>query len=265
MGDASPDGPAAVSLSQLVSLPGWAWWFVIGILGSAALLGAWSLARRCGAGRSLLLAATVVAVLPFYLQNRAGGMYLQSWYLVFALPGVCVFAVAGFACVGRTLFERLGREAGDCGAAALPLVCVLGLAWLVRPQIAALQLYAVEDLRGAAWRTHGQPDCRIRRRIETIQLFRGVRLYDPQAITRFLGAEEFRSIVSRCRSRGVGLEVVLGMRQGFAPLDPEVYAMLENPSEFRRGLLLPGAEERYGLQIYHLVPGGGSGPVPARD
>jgi len=183
---------------------------------------------------SLLLLPALAA----YLVARASGSFLYEWYLIYLLPGTVAMVATGIDATGLPWRDRRW-------SAAIPafLLVVLGAGYLQLTAKARdwLLTRPLQPMRASVLLTRPTtlPNYPGHADVITASFNTPPALYDPHVVA-VRTPDELRALMKRCAEKVTPLYLNVGNPLAAAFHHPEMFAMMNDPTEFDILAQLPG-------------------------
>ncbi len=212
------------------------------------LLGSALLVARGGVGGRLAAAALWGGALLAYLHNGIGHTEMYGWYLLYTAPALALSLAM--------LAAAAGRVRGWAGGVAMAAT-VLGYGYLTAPpraQMASAErqpmAQVVEMVRGRAHDFLDPDDGGVLTGSFGVS-DRQVQSYDPRVEVVETRAE-LASLVAKAGASGKTLYVYFCGRTETAERNPDVLALIDEPTIFEKVADVPGFEAYFSYEIYRL-------------
>jgi hypothetical protein len=228
--------------------------FRVGLAVTLSLVAAGFLRLLAAGGVRALLSLVLLLPGPLtYGMAMVRDDRVHEWYYLFALPGfVALFALGlGWA------FAWVRHPRTSMALTVVAMVVVLGsyAAWTELPR-EVLRSGSLQPLRESVLLTRGtlDPFAPGNEKVITTSFERGPTYYDPLLIEIETMAE-MRELIRRAERTGAALYVNLGKPGQAEKENPDLFALVENPSVFEVVTTLYGFEPR-GHRIIYRYRGG---------
>ncbi|CAN5298853.1 hypothetical protein BH23VER1_BH23VER1_19470 [soil metagenome] len=211
-----------------------------------ALLGSVLLVVRGGLGGRLVVGSLWAAALLSYLHNSIGHTEMYGWYLVYTAPALAI-SLAAFGTI------RSGRWIGVSAVGCI----VVGYAWLTwtpRQLMATVERQPMatvaERVRGRSHSFLNPDDGGVLTGTFGVS-DRQIQTYDPR-VEILESRADLSSLAARAGAQDKALYVYFCGRPETAGRNPDILALIDEPTVFEKVADVPGFEAYFSYEIFRL-------------
>jgi hypothetical protein len=217
---------------------------LVWVLPLLAGLGLFVFARRSAIGGAIVFGFVVAPVLAF-LHTSLTGNFLFTWYVIYAVPGLCLLWAAAPFLVFR-------QQTLNLIPLAMLLALLFGWALMTSPARSSLISVPRQPMREAA--RVARPGNESNREVLTFAFGNSaeqIRSYDPWAVAvEGDKIDDLRAMMRRSDAEGRPLVVYLCGKEETRSVEPRLVALVEDPAYFEVIAHLRGFEEMYSYWLY---------------
>lgn len=225
---------------------------VLALIGAAAAAGLVRLCRRGGIGAALAASILVPPLLTFGI-SVARHHLIYSSYIIYALPGLVVFAAAGLEGAAR-LLDRV--PAGRFLAPGLLVLAVGGFESVTAATRRSLATRPLQPIKDSVLISRGTLDYRApgQERILTASFSIPPYLYDGR-MERLSSADDFIALMRRADAENKTLVVNIGMPWAARAYSPKMWKLFTHPELFHERVHLHGFDSGLDRIVATYIPG----------